>query len=71
VFDGATMAEIGRYLATFYRVPVIVDAALADEPVVGTFAQTQPLEEILSALAATLGAHLEQQEGSYRLVPAR
>jgi transmembrane sensor len=71
VFDGATMAEIGRYLATFYRVPVIVDAALADEPVVGTFAQTQPLEEILSALAATLGAHLEQQEGSYRLVLAR
>ena len=71
VFEGVTMAEIARHLTAFYQMPILVDTTLADELVVGTFAQTQPLEEILSALATTLGARLEQQDGSYRLMPGR
>jgi len=68
VFDGMPLGEIVRYLSDFYGVSIAVDASLADEPIVGTFAQDQPLSEILQALAATLGARVEQLPDGYRLV---
>jgi len=69
VFDGMPLGEIARYLSDFYGVSIAVDASLAEEPIVGTFAQDQPLPEILQALAATLGARVEQLPDGYRLIP--
>ncbi|AEN74124.1 anti-FecI sigma factor, FecR [Rhodothermus marinus SG0.5JP17-172] len=69
IFDGMPLGEIVRYLSDFYGVSITVDASLAEEPIVGTFAQDQPLPEILQALAATLGARVEQLPDGYRLIP--
>ncbi len=69
VFSDMPLGEIVRYLSDFYGVSISVDPLLADEPIVGTFAQDQPLSEILQALAATLGARVEQLSDGYRLTP--
>ncbi len=69
IFDGMPLGEITRYLSDFYGVSIMVEASLAEEPIVGTFAQDQPLTEILQALAATLGARVEQLPDGYRLIP--
>ncbi len=69
IFDGMPLGEIARYLSDFYGVSIVVEASLAEEPIVGTFAQDQPLPEILQALAATLGARVEQLPDGYRLIP--
>lgn len=69
IFSGMPLGEIARYFAAFYGVSISVDPTLAAEPIVGTFLQDQPLPEILQALAATLGARVEQFPEGYRLLP--
>ncbi|MDQ7041148.1 MAG: FecR domain-containing protein [Rhodothermus sp.] len=71
IFNGMPLGEIVRYLSSFYNVPIRVDTSLAVEPIVGTFAQDQPLPEILQALAATLDAQLAQSAEGYHLLPRR
>jgi ferric-dicitrate binding protein FerR (iron transport regulator) len=59
-------------LGTFYEVPIVVDDALRGEPVTGTFDQQQPPEQILNALASTLGASVQgSKEEGYRLIVAQ
>ncbi len=71
IFNGMPLGEIARYLSSFYHVPIRVDASLAVEPIVGTFAQDQPLPEILQALAATLDARVARSSEGYHLLPRR
>jgi len=63
---------IADRLGRRYNVQIAVDEALAGEPVTGTFEREQPVEEVLGALAATLGAEVQTgADGQYRLVPVR
>lgn len=64
------MEEIAALLSKRYDVPVAVAPALEDEPVSGTFEGSQPLPEILEAIAATLGADVRANpSGGYLFVP--
>jgi ferric-dicitrate binding protein FerR (iron transport regulator) len=68
VFRATPVETIADRLRTFYDAPIAVDESLQDEPVTGTFDQDQPVEQILAALAATLGASVEGSEAEgYRL----
>jgi ferric-dicitrate binding protein FerR (iron transport regulator) len=71
VFRSLPLDTIADRLSRRYDVTITVDAALADEPVTGTFERDQPVEEVLGALTATLGATLETGDDGYRIVPAR
>jgi len=68
VFRATPVDVIVDRLGTFYEVPIVVDDALRGEPVTGTFDQQQPPEQILDALASTLGASVQgSEEDGYRL----
>ncbi len=71
VFRSVPIETIAERLNQRYDVQVTVAESLTGEAVTGTFEREQPVEEVLGALAATLGANVHQ-EGSdqYRLVPA-
>jgi len=58
VFRGTPVQTIADRLASHYNVEVRVAPAVADEPVTGTFDRAQPVDEVLDALAATLGAEV-------------
>ena len=68
VFRAVPMRTIAQRLSQHYDVQVTVAAPLADETVTGTFERDQPAPQVLDALAATLGAEVRQEEGTYRLV---
>jgi len=70
VFRSMSLRTIVERLSQHYDVQIAVDESLADEAVTGTFERDQPVEEVLDALAATLGATVEAEDGRYRLVPA-
>ncbi len=71
VFRDTPAEVIAARLGRSYDADVTVAPALAGERVTGTFEREQPLEEVLSVLAATLGARVDRPEaGAYRLVPA-
>jgi len=67
IFRSTPLSAIADRMSRHYDVEVTVVDALADEPVTGTFERAQPVEEVLNALAATLGTEVEQTEGTYRL----
>jgi ferric-dicitrate binding protein FerR (iron transport regulator) len=70
VFRSVPMDAVAQRLGQRYDVHITAAPALADEPITGTFEREQPVQQVLSALAATLGAEVQQQEkGHYRLVP--
>jgi len=69
IFRTTPLSSIADRMSRHYDVEVTVADALADEPVTGTFEREQPIREVLKALAATLGAEVEQVDGTYRLVP--
>ncbi len=69
VFRSVPMKTIAERLSKHYDVSVEVAAPLAQESVTGTFAQEQSVDEVLDALAATLGADVTRVEGGYRLAP--
>lgn len=69
IFRETSAGEIAERLAAAYDVSISVDSALEEEPVTGTFEQEQPIEEILGALAATLGAEVERDGNGFRLAP--
>jgi ferric-dicitrate binding protein FerR (iron transport regulator) len=69
IFRSTPLSAIADRMSRHYEANVTVTDALADEPVTGTFEREQPVREVLDALAATLGAEVEQADGQYRLVP--
>jgi len=68
IFRSTPLSAIVDRMSHHYEADVTVADALADEPVTGTFEREQPVREVLDALAATLGAEVEQVDGQYRLV---
>lgn len=70
VFQAHPLSDILARLQARYGVTLTCLPPLATEPVTGTFEQSQPLDTILQALAATLSARLVPVEGGYRLEPA-
>jgi ferric-dicitrate binding protein FerR (iron transport regulator) len=70
IFQAHPLSDILTRLQTHYGVALACTPTLAPQAVTGTFERGQPLEEILTALAAALSAHLVEIEGGYRLEPA-
>lgn len=66
VFEATPVKKIAATLTERYRIPVGVDPALEGERVTGTFEASQPLREILSTIASTLGAELHEPPGETR-----
>lgn len=60
LFRQTPLARITTSLGAAYDVSIAVDETLAEEPVTGTFEREQPVGDVLDALAATLGARVEQ-----------
>ena len=69
VFRATPLSAIADRLGRHYDAQITVADALADEPITGTFEREQPVRQVLDALAATLGAEVQRDEGQYRLVP--
>ena len=70
VFRSVSMETVAQRLSQRYDVPISVSKGLASEPVTGTFEREQPVQQVLRALAATLGASVQQDDdGHYQLVP--
>lgn len=59
---------IAQRLNAHYDVTISVAPALAEEPVTGTFERDQPVDQVLEALAATLGATVQRDGDTYRVV---
>ncbi|PEN09331.1 iron dicitrate transport regulator FecR [Longimonas halophila] len=71
LFQQTPVERIAASLSTAYDVSITVDSDLAQEPVTGTFEREQPVDDVLDALAATLGASVERSASTpttYRLV---
>jgi ferric-dicitrate binding protein FerR (iron transport regulator) len=72
VFRSLPINTIADRLSRRHDVQIAVAPSLSGEPVTGTFEREQPVEEVLGALAATLGAEVQTDaDGQYRLVPTR
>lgn len=70
IFASTPLREITSSLSEAYGVPVTSVDALQGEQVTGTFERDRPLQETLTAVAATLGARVEGDARlGYRLVP--
>ena len=71
VFRTMSLDTIVDRLNRHYDAQITVAESLAGEAVTGTFEREQPVEEVLGALAATLGAKVQDAgDDQYRLVPA-
>lgn len=71
LFRQTPVQQIANELSAAYDVAVTVEASLADESITGTFEREQPIEDVLNAIAATLGGDVERDESdpdTYRLV---
>lgn len=71
VFRSVSMETVTDRLSRHYEVSIAVPEELAQEPVTGTFERDQPAQQVLNALAATLGAQVKQQEEVYRFELSR
>lgn len=70
VFRSMPVADVMDRLSDRYGVQITVGETLADEAVTGTFERDQSVEQVLAALAATLGADVQKvREDEYRLSP--
>lgn len=68
VFRSTPVESIVQRLSTHYDVPITVAPSLIEERVTGTFERNQPVEQVLEALAATLGGEVQRIDGEgYRL----
>lgn len=67
VFRDTPMDEIAERLGEHYETTIIVEAALRDEAITGTFDQDQPLSDILQTIAATLDAQVVSMDDGYRI----
>jgi len=67
VFRNTPLAEALTQLAERHGVQLTTTEALRAQQVTGTFEVTQPLSEILDAVALTLGAQVERTEQGYRI----
>jgi ferric-dicitrate binding protein FerR (iron transport regulator) len=70
VFRSTPTRALAQRLSNHHDVSIRVAPALTDEPVTGTFDREQSVSEVLQTVARTLGAEVETEDGSYRLVPA-
>ncbi len=69
VFRATPVADIAGRLSDLYGASVKVSPALQEQEVTGTFEQTQTVDEILQALALTLGAEVRADGfGDYTLL---
>lgn len=71
LFQQTPVEQIAASLSSAYDVSITADSTLAEEPVTGTFEREQPVEDVLNALAATLGAEVERSASTpttYQLV---
>lgn len=70
LFQQTPVERIAASLSAAYEVSITVESDLAQEPVTGTFERDQPVDDVLNALAATLGAEVERSASptTYRLV---
>lgn len=71
VFRSTPMKTVADRLSRRYDVSITVEKGLLQEPVTGTFEQDQPAEQVLGALAATLGAEVTRRDDAYRIVSSR
>lgn len=62
IFRGTSMDRVALRLESTYRVDIVLDPALATQTITGTFGPEQPVEQIVSALAETLGARATQDK---------
>jgi ferric-dicitrate binding protein FerR (iron transport regulator) len=69
IFRDTPVERIADRLADHYETSIDVNADLRDQAVTGTFEHEQPLADILSAIATTLGAQVVSTEDGYRLHP--
>ena len=70
IFQATPVEKIAALLSEQYDAAVAVAPSLEDELVNGTFEQSQPLPEVLEAIASTLGAEVRANPmGGYLLVP--
>lgn len=70
VFQSMPVADVVDRLNDRYDVQITVGETLADEAVTGTFERDQSVDQVLAALAATLGANVQKQrQDEYRLSP--
>mgnify|MGYP006426204567 CR=1 FL=1 len=70
LFQQTPVERIAASLSTAYDVSITVAPELAQEPVTGTFERDQSVEDVLNALAATLGAEVQRSASdpaTYRL----
>lgn len=68
VFRSVSLDDITQRLSHHYDVSIAVAAGLQGERVTGTFDREQPVDQVLDALATTLGAEVRQDGRTYRLV---
>lgn len=72
IFRSTPLDTIADRIGRRYDVQITVAEALKDQPVTGTFDRDQPVDEVLGALAATLGAEVGATEaGQYHLAPEK
>jgi len=72
VFRSAPLRIIADRLMERYDTEVSVADPIADATITGTFERDQPADEVLNALAATLGAEVETTgDRQYRIVPRK
>lgn len=74
LFRQTPTQRIADELSTAYEVTITVEESLAEEPVTGTFERDQPIEDVLNAIAATLGAQVERDASApdtYQLVASQ
>lgn len=66
IFKSTPMRSISERLSGHFGVPILVDQALVDERVTGTFEQNQPLQAILDVIADAIGASVQKNpSGGY------
>ena len=71
LFRQTPTQRIASELSAAYDVTITVEEPLAEEPITGTFEREQPIEDVLNAIAATLGAQVERDtstSNTYQLV---
>jgi transmembrane sensor len=68
IFRAETMERVAERLEAVHDAEIVVHPDLRGQHVTGTFDVDQPLEDVLAALAATLGATVERHEDAYHLL---
>lgn len=70
VFRSAPVETILDRLSDHYDVSITASEQLSGQTVTADFDREQPVSEVVQALARALGATVEEQDGTYHIVPA-